>query len=183
METAVDQCVEKRVLIDLDRCIECGSCAAACCYSHANMPAVHQARSGWALLPVICRQCKAAPCVEACPAEAMIRDERGVVRRRLFRCIGCGSCARACPFGVIPDTLGGSPTASKSPKRLSGHQVAKCDLCDDRLADDDTGQVVPRCVAACPAGALVFADEQHAAELKLDVIGGRTTAENPFKRR
>ena len=70
--------VEKRVLIDLDRCIECGSCSAACYYSHANMPAVGFARSGWALLPLICRQCKAASCVEACPAEAMVRDEAGV---------------------------------------------------------------------------------------------------------
>ena len=167
-------------MIDLDRCVECGSCAAACYYSHANMPAVNFARAGWALLPLICRQCKAAPCVDACPAEAMIRDERGVVRRRLFRCIGCGSCARACPFGVIPNELGGTPPGWKSPDRISGHQIAKCDLCADRTETDENA--VPRCVAACPSGALVYADERRAAELGFEIIGGRATGE-PFKRR
>ena len=180
METAAAGCVEKRVLVDVDRCIECGSCAAACHYSHARMHAVGQAQAGWALLPVICRQCKAAPCVEACPAEAMIRDEQGVVRRRLFRCIGCGSCARACPFGVIPLQLGGTPAASRSPQYMSGHQVAKCDLCADRLGGEGE-EVVPRCVAACPAGALAFADAHREAELGIAVMGGRATAEHAFK--
>ncbi len=198
--------IEKRVLVDMDRCIECGSCAAACYYSHANMPAVQQAKAGWALLPVICRQCKAAPCVETCPAEAMVRDDRGVVRRRLFRCIGCGSCARACPFGVIPTELGGTPVQSKSPDRMSGHQIAKCDLCVDRVGQDDasrgaqgpasreslpeasssarrTAGTVPRCVAACPAGALMFADEHTAGEAGIKVVGGRTAAEDFYKRR
>jgi formate dehydrogenase iron-sulfur subunit len=180
MEGATQQFVAKRVVIDLDRCVECRSCAAACYYSHANMPAVNFARAGLALLPLICRQCKAASCVEACPAEAMIRDEQGVVRRRLFRCIGCGSCARACPFGVIPSELGGTPSHSKSPERMSGHQVAKCDLCADRTESDP--DAVPRCVAACPSGALLFADEQQAQQLGFNTIGGRTTGE-PFKRR
>jgi len=182
MAMAEVQPVRKCVLIDMDRCIECGSCAAACHTSHANMPAVSQARAGWALLPVICRQCKAAPCVDVCPAEAMIRDDQGVVRRRLFRCIGCGSCARACPFGVIPSVLGGTPVAGRSPEGISGHQVAKCDLCVDRLAGggDDT---VPRCVAACPAGALLFEDAHRVAELGIKMVGGRAAAEGLFKRR
>lgn len=181
METPTTQTVAKRVLIDLDRCVECRSCAAACYASHANFPVIGFARAGWAILPVICRQCKAAPCVDACPAEAMVRDDSGVVRRRLFRCIGCGSCARACPFGIIPDALSGALPGTKSPDRMSGHQVAKCDLCADRLAGDP--QAVPRCVAACPSGALIFADEQQADQIGLELIGGRTAGEHPFKRR
>jgi len=173
--------IEKRVVINLDRCIECRSCAAACYYSHANMPVVNFARSGWALLPVICRQCKAAPCVDACPAEAMVRDAHGVVRRKLFQCIGCGSCARACPFGVIPNEPAGTPAAAKRPDRMSGHQIAKCDLCADRTAGDP--DAVPRCVAACPSGALQFTDERVALAEGLETIGGRTTAEHLFRRR
>lgn len=179
-EAAPTEVIEKRVLIDLDRCVECRSCAAACYYSHAHYPAVGFARSGWALLPLICRQCKAASCVEACPVEAMVRDDDGVVRRRLFRCIGCGSCARACPFGVIPNELGGTPAATKRPDRLSGHQVAKCDLCADRTVGADAE---PRCVAACPSGALVWTDEHRAEAEHVDVLGGRTLGEDPFKRR
>ena len=181
MNTAASKQMEKRVLIDLDRCIECRSCAAACCYSHSNMPGVRVARSGWALLPLICRQCKAASCVETCPADAMVRDEAGVVRRRAFRCIGCGSCARACPFGVIADQLGGTPVPIRSEESTSGHQVAKCDLCTDRTTGDP--RAIPRCVAACPSGALMFADEHRADDLKKDLIGGRTAAGNPYKRR
>ena len=181
--TTAAQDVSKRVLVNMDRCIECGSCAAACYYTHANMPAASQAQSGWALLPVICRQCKSAPCVDACPAEAMIRDERGIVRRRLLRCVGCGSCARACPFGVIPLMLGGTPAAAKSPERMSGHQAAKCDLCEDRVGAGADDGAEPRCVAACPAGALIFADEHDAEDEGILVVGGRTAARHAFKRR
>ena len=181
METTPVATVEKRVLIDLDRCIECGSCAAACYYSHTNMPSVGFARAGWALLPLICRQCKAAPCVEACPVEAMVRDDVGVVRRKLFRCIGCGSCVRACPFGVLPNELAGVPTPTKDNTRLSGHQVAKCDLCADRIESDP--QAIPRCVAACSSGALSFVDEREPTEETPELLGGRTTGADPFKRR
>ncbi|HUS47491.1 MAG TPA: 4Fe-4S dicluster domain-containing protein [Phycisphaerae bacterium] len=182
MTTASSIAVAKRVVTNLDRCIECGSCAAACYVSHGNMPAVNFAQSGAALLPVICRQCKAAACVEACPVEAMVLDEAGVVRRRIFRCIGCGSCARACPFGVLPARTAGVPAGFRSTDRMSGHQIPKCDLCEDRTAGAD-GDVVPRCVAACPAGALMFVDEHRAAAEHLAILGGRTTGENPYKRR
>ncbi len=173
--------VDARVLTDMDRCIECGSCAAACSVSHGHMPIVNAARSGRALLPVICRQCRSAACVAVCPAEAMVCDDRGVVRRRPMRCIGCGSCAKACPFGVLPNALGGAPGGFRSPDRISGYQIAKCDLCEDRLAQH--ASAVPRCVAACPAGALVFADPREAEKEGLALLGGRTIGESPFKRR
>ena len=160
--------VVKRVLLDMDRCIECGSCAAACYYSHNAMPAVQSARQGPAMLPVICRQCKDAPCVAACPVEAMVRDDDGIVRRRLTRCIGCGSCARACPFGVLPN-------------EVTRKQIAKCDLCADRTVSDNGA--VPRCVAACPTGALQFADEHEAVAANILILGGRTTGKDRFKRR
>ena len=160
--------VVKRVLLNMDRCIECGSCAAACYYSHNAMPAVQSARRGPALLPVICRQCKDAPCVDVCPVEAMQKDENGIVRRALSRCIGCGSCARACPFGVLPN-------------EVTRKQIAKCDLCADRITSGNGA--VPRCVAACPTGALQFADEHEAAAANIVVLGGRTIGKDRFKRR
>ena len=180
MAKGATESLSKRVVLDLDRCIECRSCAAACYYSHANMPAIHHARAGVALLPTVCRQCKAAPCVDACPVEAMVRDDLTVVRRLMFRCIGCGCCAVACPFGVIPNELAGVPAGFRSPDRMTGHQVAKCDLCEDRVMGDP--DAVPRCVAACPAGALLYADAEE-IERKRPIVGGRTTCEDPYKRR
>jgi Fe-S-cluster-containing dehydrogenase component len=175
------QTIDACVMLNLDRCIECGSCAAACYYSHGAMPSVNFARSGPALLPVICRQCKNPACVDACPAEAMVRNEHGVVERLLALCIGCGSCARACPFGVLPNEPSGTPAGYQSADRLNGHQIAKCDLCGDRVTGGDGAE--PRCVAACPTGALIFDDPACAAERGLHPLGGRVAGEDPFKRR
>jgi Fe-S-cluster-containing dehydrogenase component len=52
-----------------------------------------------------CRRCEKAPCIEACPAEALEKDERGVVRRLVYRCVRCKSCIFSCPFGTMMDNL------------------------------------------------------------------------------
>ncbi len=165
-ETGAAQVIEKRVVLDLDRCIECKSCMAACFYGHEEMAGVQFVDIGPALLPVVCRQCADPACVEVCPAEAMIRDERGVVARGIFRCRGCGSCVRACPFGVLS-------------LEMVGHQVAKCDLCQDRL---ERG-LEPRCVAVCPTGALRFATTEEIEAEGLTVLGGRVVGDHPIRRR
>jgi Fe-S-cluster-containing dehydrogenase component len=81
----------------------------------------------------------------------MKKEEDGMVLRSQFKCVGCGSCAAACPFGVIQPSL-------------EKHIVPKCDLCIDRLEEGE----VPRCVQACTSGALSFeeVDEQVADENK-----------------
>ncbi|MBN2448094.1 MAG: 4Fe-4S binding protein [Phycisphaerae bacterium] len=164
VETSTE--VRARVALNVDACIECRSCAAACYYGHHELPAVHFARTGAAMLPAFCRQCADAPCIAACPADAMAKDHTGSVYRRIFRCRGCGSCVRACPFGVLTDdTFDG--------------EIAKCDLCHDLL---DEG-VTPRCVASCPAEALRFIEESEAEELGLVVLGSRTLGQHPIRRR
>jgi Fe-S-cluster-containing dehydrogenase component len=132
--------VEKQLILDTDRCIGCKSCAAACFWSHTEFPALRfdEAESSGAM-PAVCRQCEEAPCVAACPADAMYVDEAGIVRRSPVRCTGCRSCALACPFGVIE-------------METTRHEVAKCDLCADRTPRG----LLPRCVAVCPSGALKF---------------------------
>jgi Fe-S-cluster-containing dehydrogenase component len=158
--------IRRRVAIDLDACIECRSCAAACFYGHDELPIVNFARVGAAMLPAVCRQCIDAPCVAACPAEAMHRDGRGVVRRATLRCRGCGSCVQACPFGMMPP-------------EMSHGEVAKCDLCVDLLAEGRE----PRCVATCTSGALHFVEEAEAQALGLLVLGSRALGEHPIRRR
>lgn len=165
-ETGAAQVIEKRVVLDLDRCIECKSCMAACFYGHEEMAGVQFVDIGPALLPVVCRQCADPACVEVCPAEAMIRNDQGVVARGIFRCRGCGSCVRACPFGVLS-------------LEMVGHQVAKCDLCQDRI---ERG-LEPRCVAVCPTGALRFATTEEIEAEGLTVLGGRVVGDHPIRRR
>lgn len=171
----------KHLHVNLDRCIECGSCAAVCFASHGNSGGVEHAREGVALLPAVCRQCDEPACVCACPNGAMTRDEHGLVRRRLAHCTGCGTCSRACPFGVLSDNGAGIPTSYRSRAYINGHAVGKCDLCASLNGGE--AEAHPRCVAACPAGALLFADLGQVTASGLTILGGRAAGEDPFKRR
>ncbi len=52
-----------------------------------------------------CRKCEIAPCVNACPAEALEKGEDGIVKRAVNLCIRCKSCIVICPFGTLMDNL------------------------------------------------------------------------------
>lgn len=142
----------KRVYLNLDLCCGCRSCAAACAYGHHVQSFLgHAQLKGEVELPLHCMHCEQPACAEACPNEAMLKQEDGTVTRSQFKCVGCNSCAVACPFGVIqPD--------------LFKHIVPKCDLCMDRLEEGE----IPRCVQSCTSGALSFeeVDEQVVDEKK-----------------
>ena len=53
--------------------------------------------------PTFCRQCKNAPCVAACqiPYAITQNSETGVVTISEEKCVKCGDCIDACPFGAI----------------------------------------------------------------------------------
>jgi Fe-S-cluster-containing dehydrogenase component len=89
--------------------------------------------------PVTCAHCDRPACVLACPTGAMQRREDGIVFSNLELCIGCQTCAVACPFGV-PQL---NPKTGK---------IAKCDGCKDRV---DRG-MWPVCALRCPTGAIIF---------------------------
>jgi Fe-S-cluster-containing dehydrogenase component len=50
---------------------------------------------------VVCRACADPPCARVCPTDALVPREGGGVRLRTDKCIGCGNCAEACPFGAV----------------------------------------------------------------------------------
>jgi len=52
-----------------------------------------------------CRKCEKAPCMGVCPADALDKDDQGIVRRALLRCVRCKSCVVICPFGTMMDNL------------------------------------------------------------------------------
>ena len=73
--------------IDPNRCIGCRACEQACgeCDTHRGRPMIHleyvdRARSTQTV-PVVCMHCDSPTCAEVCPADAIKKDEDGVVLR------------------------------------------------------------------------------------------------------
>jgi [FeFe] hydrogenase (group B1/B3) len=76
--------IEKgRAYIDDEKCINCGLCRQNCPF-HAIIR-----------IPV--------PCEEACPVDAITKDDFGKERIDYHKCIFCGNCMRECPFGAMMD--------------------------------------------------------------------------------
>jgi Fe-S-cluster-containing hydrogenase component 2 len=48
-----------------------------------------------------CRKCEDAPCICVCPADALEKDEEGVITRSTNLCVSCKSCVTICPFGTM----------------------------------------------------------------------------------
>ena len=80
-------------------------------------------------VPVVCMHCEQPTCAEVCPADAIKRTGDGVVSRRASRrCIACGNCVLACPFGV--------------PEVYEDRQIMmKCDMCYDRSSGREKADV------------------------------------------
>jgi Fe-S-cluster-containing dehydrogenase component len=145
----------KRLVIDLERCEDCASCAVSCAYFYRAHAADHGVMTlrEQAAFALVCRRCEEPSCVDACRFEALERRPDGVLERFNLRCVSCGCCAQACPFGTIcPDLL----TFYATP----------CDYCA-RL-----GETEPPCVAGCTRGALAYR-EVAPDEEQLHLLGDR----------
>lgn len=131
----------KRLLIDLDRCSKCEECGALCSYiQHPANNGITSMRE-FAHFAIQCRRCYDAPCVAACPWEALELQNTNMLKRYMMRCTSCKSCSTACPFGVIyPETI--------------PFIIARCDLCLGRLKED----VSPICLESCADGGIRYGD-------------------------
>jgi Fe-S-cluster-containing dehydrogenase component len=138
-----------RLYIDLDVCAsgECETCDLECSYFYHpdNNGIVSVAELATYVL--VCRKCEEPHCVNACPVEALERqeDKNNILVRHNMRCISCKSCSHACPYGTIyPENV-----------PLFAHT---CDFCLDRRDQQDE----PLCVKSCSHDALSLkrADEE-----------------------
>jgi formate dehydrogenase iron-sulfur subunit len=95
--------------------------------------------TSWLMMSDVCKHCRRAGCLEACPTGAIIRTEHDTVYVQPDVCNGCGYCVSACPFGVLE-------------RHEEDGRVAKCTMCYDRLQ----GGLEPACAKACPTDSIQF---------------------------
>jgi Fe-S-cluster-containing dehydrogenase component len=142
--------------IDPNRCIGCQACVQACteCDTHKGESMIHleyvDRASSVQTVPVVCMHCEQPTCAEVCPADAIKRTADGVVQTaRRPRCIACGNCVIACPFGV--------PELFAKPEIMM-----KCDMCYDRSSAGKK----PMCATVCPSQALFFGTREQIEQLR-----------------
>jgi len=108
------------MVVDLDRCIGCGACAAGC-YAENNVGIVGEKmilkgrEMSWlrieryhdpeqmeniTFLPMLCQHCDNAPCEAVCPVYAPHHSAEGLNNQIYNRCIGTRFCGQNCPYKV-----------------------------------------------------------------------------------
>ena len=149
MKESVEVVSERRfVSADPSKCIGCNICEYVCALekkrsfnplrSRIRVVRLHPLVN----VTVACRFCEDAPCVHACPRNALKQsEENGVVLIDEEKCDACGWCIQACDYGAI--TL--------NPEKKV---VMACDLCGGE----------PKCIDFCPEEALELVTEDVVAQ-------------------
>ena len=135
------------LILDLERCTRCDACVRACADAHDGVTRLIREglRFDKYLVATSCRQCRDPLCMVGCPV--------GSIRRRNSLeviiedwCIGCGLCAKNCPYGNInmhpfPVQIADADSPGRT-RAVMKQKATSCDLC--------TEHAEPSCVYACP---------------------------------
>jgi CRP-like cAMP-binding protein/Fe-S-cluster-containing dehydrogenase component len=135
------------LVLDLEKCTRCDACVQACADAHDGVTRLVRdgLRFDHFLVATSCRQCRDPLCMVGCPV--------GSIRRRNSLeviiedwCIGCGLCARNCPYGNINlhpfEVMADDPEQAGRKRAVVRQKATSCDLC--------THLKEPSCVYACP---------------------------------
>ena len=143
------------VSVDPSKCIGCSLCEFVCALEKEGDPNPLKSRirvihlNPMLNLAVTCRFCENAPCIRACPRDAIKQSEKGgILLIDENRCDGCVLCVQACPYGGM----------MLHPEK---GVVIACDLCDGE----------PKCIEYCPEEALeLVSDDKYFNEALISTI-------------
>lgn len=158
------------MVIDLARCKNARKCVDACQEGHYlakdhewikiyYMKDSPKTSPYW--FPRPCFHCDNPMCVSVCPVGATYKRSDGIVLVDNERCIGCKFCMTGCPYSARvfhwkePEVE--QPDVEYSPETnvpAEEGTIGKCVWCADLLRKNK----LPRCVSACPMGAIYFGD-------------------------
>jgi len=150
----------KKILIDLGKYYKTKNFSTECSYFYHQLTA-NDATKNWGVEKllakaaqfVICRQCKRADCIIACPNESLEKNKEGILQRYSMRCTSCKSCSVACPFGTIYlDIL--------------SYKTSQCDYCIDR-----SNGKPPKCVETDKTGILSWIEAEEDELTRLQTVG------------
>lgn len=145
------------MLINMDRCVRCDDCVRACAATHEGNPRFirHGKTFQHWMVANACMHCADPVCMIGCPTGAIHRSMAGgSVVINDDTCIGCQTCANACPYSNIRMTSIRGDDGQFILDPVNHNPIlkaTKCDLCSDQV----TG---PACAYACPHDALKRVD-------------------------
>ena len=137
-------------------CMGCHACEVACKQEHGlnvGPRLIRVLEKSSEFVPIYCHHCTKAPCKEACPTEAIFKNEQGIVLINREECIGCQACVEACPFGAMQFDD-------------ETELAVKCDLCIERLRNNER----TACSKACPTQTIFVGDTKQLSET---LVAGR----------
>jgi Fe-S-cluster-containing hydrogenase component 2 len=133
---------EKLLVMDMDSCTRCDLCVVACADGHDGVSRLLRdgPRLGNFLVAGACRSCTDPHCLAGCPVDAIHRE--GSLEIVIEdHCIGCGQCAKNCPYHNINMVSTGHGLVAQ-------RRAVTCDLCRDIVPHPGSDEV--RCVYSCP---------------------------------
>jgi Fe-S-cluster-containing dehydrogenase component/DMSO reductase anchor subunit len=182
----MNEITQKRfgMTIDVNRCVGCQTCTVACKHANDTVPGVQWRKVldvevgkypdvERLFMVVGCQHCAEPSCVPVCPTGATKQREDGLVTMDYDLCIGCASCAVACPYQartIVHDkpTYYGVDTVQENyvahDERVGVAQ--KCTFCIDRvdegleagLRPGEDPMATPACASSCISQAIKFGD-------------------------
>lgn len=164
---------------DENRCIECFACSVGCAEAH-ELPSGISRRKVITLydgiegketsMSIACMHCTDAPCSQVCPVDCFYVREDGIVLHDKQKCIGCGYCLYACPFGAPQFPRDGAFGAKGA--------MDKCTMCAGGPLETNSDKErhlygfnriaegkVPLCAAVCSTNALLVGDAQEVSAM------------------